>query len=220
MVKHESAVYALQAGNLITDNGTMNVNVKGCLVNMMNDISRDELVRVSEQTDIFFKYRNTPIEKLFQFHNFGAPFETYTKASLLVGMCMDNRKQLIIPNNFAYILRTGGGNLRFNEFKISYAIALGGVKCIALIAHNNCGMVNLISKKNEFIQGMVENAGWSEKQAQEHFMSYAPIFEIENEINFVLSEVKRLRDKYPKILIAPLFYQVEDNLLYLLEDDR
>ncbi len=187
---------------------------------MMNEINRNEFVRVSAETDIFIKYRDTPIEKLLQYHNFGAPFEAYTKASLLVGMCMDNRKQLIIPNNFAYILRTGGGNLRFNEFKISYAIALGNVKCIALIAHNNCGMVNLISKKNEFIQGMVENAGWSEKQAQEHFMSYAPIFEIENEINFVLSEVKRLRDKYPKILIAPLFYQVEDNLLYLLEDDR
>ena len=34
-------------------------------------------------------------------------------------MCMDNRKQLRLPDNFAYILRTGGGNIRYSEFKIS-----------------------------------------------------------------------------------------------------
>ncbi len=62
---------------------------------------------------------------------------------------MDNRKQLNIPNNFAYILRTGGGNLRYSEFKISYAIAVGGVKALALIGHNRCGMVNLMNKRKD-----------------------------------------------------------------------
>lgn len=186
----------------------------------MNELNLNELVKIENETEIFSKYKDTPIEKLFKFHNFDQPFDNYSKAEILVGMCMDNRKYLKIPNNFAYIIRTGGGNLRFNEFKISYAIALGGVKCIALIGHNHCGMVNLISKKNDFIKGMVENAGWDEKQAEEHFTSYAPIFEIENEINFLLGEVKRLRDKYPKIMIAPLYYNIEDNLLYLMESDR
>ena len=63
---------------------------------------------------------------------------------------------------------------------------------------------------------MVENAGWNIKQAKDHFVSFAPMFEIENEIEFLLSEAKRLSAKYPKVLIAPLFYNIEDNLLYLL----
>ncbi len=178
-----------------------------------------ELIMVKSRSDIYQKYRDTPIEQLLRYHNLNEPMTTCMKASLLVGMCMDNRKQLRIPNNFAYIIRTGGGNLRYNEFKISYAIALGDVKCIALIGHDHCGMVNLISKKQEFIQGMVKNAGWKEIQAEEHFNSFAPMFEIENEVGFLNSEVKRLREKYPGILIAPLFYHIEDNLLYLMKED-
>lgn len=180
----------------------------------------NKLIKVDSEADIFTKYKNTPIEKLFKYHNLSRTFDKYTKAELLIGMCMDNRKQLKIPSNFAYILRSGGGNMRASEFKISYAIALGGVKAVAIIAHNNCGMVNLISKKNEFIRGMVENAGWKEKQAEEHFMSFAPMFEIENEIDFLKSEIRRLSERYPKVLFAPLYYNVDDNLLYLLEDDR
>lgn len=178
-----------------------------------------DLIKIAAEAELFSKYKDTPIEQLFKYHNFGHNTAAPTKAQLLVGMCMDNRHQLKIPNNFAYILRTGGGNMRSIEFKISYAIALGGVKCVALIGHNNCGMTNLVAKKKDFIQGMVNNAGWTEKQAGEHFMSFAPIFEIENEIEFLISETKRLRERYPKILIAPLFYKIEDHLLYLLAAD-
>ena len=35
-------------------------------------------------------------------------------------------------------------------------------------------------------------------------------------MDFVLSEAKRLRLRYPKIQVAPLLYRVEDNLLYLI----
>ena len=78
--------------------------------------------------------------------------------------------------------------MRYSEFKVSYAISIGGVEAIALIAHNNCGMVNLYSKRNEFIDGLVENAGWDRELAEEHFMHFAPMFEISNEIAFVLAE--------------------------------
>lgn len=177
------------------------------------------LVKIDTENDIFEYYKGTPIEHLIKYHNFNYPFEKYLKAELLIGMCMDNRKQLNIPSNFAYILRTGGGNLRYSEFKVSYAIAIGGVSCIALIGHSNCGMVNLMSKREAFIKGLIENAGWNEKQAEEHFRSFAPMFEIENEIEFLISETKRLRQKYPKVMIAPLFYKLEDNLLYQIEEN-
>lgn len=132
---------------------------------------------------------------------------------------MDNRKHLRIPDNFAYIIRAGGANLRYSEFKVSYAIAIGAVKHIVLIGHNNCGMVNLISKKEQFIQGIVEKAGWDIEWAEEHFMHFAPMFEIGNEIDFVISEAKRLRLRYPKIMVAPLYYRIEENRLYTLREN-
>lgn len=179
----------------------------------------DRLIKVSDNNDIFTQYKGTPIEQLLNAHNLGYKMEKYLKAELLVGMCMDNRKQLNIPNNFAFIIRSAGGNLRYSEFKVSYAISVGGVKAIALIGHNNCGMVNLMSKKDAFIKGLIENAGWEAERATEHFMNFAPMFEIENEIEFLLSETRRLRVKYPKILVAPLLYKVEDNLLYQIKED-
>lgn len=178
-----------------------------------------ELIKITTREDIFSKYIGTPVEKLLLSHNLGELDGQYSSAELLIGMCMDNRKQLNIPSNFAYILRTGGGNLRFSEFKVSYAVSVGGVKAIALIGHNNCGMVNLMSKKNKFVNGLVENAGWDKKRAEEHFMNFAPMFEIDDEVDFLLSEAVRLRMKYPKVLVAPLMYNVEDNLLYLVREE-
>ncbi len=177
------------------------------------------LVDVSQKKDIFSIYRETPIGLLLEYHNLERIPDVYTKAQLLVGMCMDNRKHLNIPDNFAYIIRAGGANLRYSEFKVSYAIAVGDVGHIALIGHNNCGMVNLIARKDLFIDGLVEKAGWNREWAEEHFMHFAPMFEIGNEIDFVLSEAKRLRLRYPKITIAPLLYKVEDNRLYLINED-
>mgnify|MGYP003334008888 CR=1 FL=1 len=143
----------------------------------------ERLILVQTETDIFSHYRGTPIEKLFKYHNLKKDFTSYEKAELLVGMCMDNRKQLHIPNNFAFILRSGGANFRNNEFKVSYAVAIGNVKAFALICHNNCGMVNLVSRKENFIKGLMENAGWDKHNAEEHFWQFAPQFEIGNEID-------------------------------------
>ena len=178
----------------------------------------NRLVPIKTVTDIFPEYRHTPVEELLAYHNLNRPFASYTRAQLLIGMCMDNRKHLQIPDNFAYIIRAGGANLRYSEFKVSYAIAVGGVKTIALMGHTQCGMVNLIARRELFIQGLVENAGWEREWAEQHFMHFAPMFEIGNEVDFILSEVKRLRLRYPKIQVAPMMYQVEDNLLYLIRE--
>lgn len=174
------------------------------------------LIAVTTPDSIPPFYQNTPIGLLLEYHNIGRPFAAYTQAQLLIGMCMDNRKHLHIPDNFAYIIRAGGANLRYSEFKVSYAIAVGGVRAIALMGHTQCGMVNLVARKEQFIQGLVDNAGWDREWAEEHFMHFAPMFEIGNEVDFVLSEAKRLRLRYPNIQVAPLMYRVEDNLLYLI----
>lgn len=178
----------------------------------------NRLVPVRSTADILPEYQSFPIGLLLEYHNLGRSPETYTAAQLLIGMCMDNRKHLHIPDNFAFIIRTGGANLRYSEFKVSYAIAIGGVKAIALIAHTQCGMVNMVARRDQFIQGLVDYAGWDREWAEEHFMHFAPMFEIGNETDFVLSEAKRLRLRYPKIQVAPLMYRVEDNLLYLVRE--
>ncbi|MBI5538480.1 MAG: carbonic anhydrase [Bacteroidia bacterium] len=176
------------------------------------------LISINSYEDILPEYRNTPIGLLFEYHNLNRPYILYEKAQLLVGMCMDNRKHLHMPDNFAFIIRSGGANLRYSEFKVSYAIAVGEVAHIVLIAHNHCGMVNLVSRKNEFINGLVDTAGWEREKAEEHFMHYAPMFEIGSEIDFILSETVRLRNRYPKVIIVPLYYKVEDNKLYIIEE--
>lgn len=177
-----------------------------------------KLITVSSKEDIPLAYKDTPISLFIEYHNLGRPLDNFTKAQLLIGMCMDNRKRLNMPELFAYILRVGGTNLRYSEFKVSYAIAVGGVKHIALLGHNNCGMVNLFSKRDTFINGLVENAGWEQELAEQQFMHFAPMYEISNEIDFVLSEAKRLRSRYPKITVAPLLYRVEDNLIYFIKE--
>lgn len=178
----------------------------------------NRLLPINLKEDIPSKYNRTPIGQLLEYHNLDRELDLYSQASLLIGMCMDNRKHLRIPDNFAFIIRTGGANLRYSEFKVSYAIAIGKVRYIALIGHNNCGMVNLYSRRDQFIDGLVEQAGWVKEWAEEHFMHFAPMFEIGNETDFILSEAKRLRLRYPKIQIAPMMYLVEDNRLYLVDE--
>jgi carbonic anhydrase len=179
----------------------------------------NRLITISSPNDINKEYQDTPIGLLLEYHNLNKTFKSYDSAKLLVGMCMDNRKHLHIPDNFSYIIRAGGANLRYSEFKISYAIAVGGVHHIALIGHNNCAMVNLFSQKEKFINGLIDSAGWEKDKAEDHFMHFAPMFEIGNEIDFIISEVNRLRLRYPKIQIAPLFYSVDDTKLYLIDEN-
>ncbi len=179
----------------------------------------DRLTPITTIADIPADYRNSPIGLLLESHNLDHTFEPFEAAELLIGMCMDHRKNLNIPNNFAYILRSGGANLRYSEFKVSYAIAVGGVRSIALIGHSQCGMVNLISKREQFIDGLVEGAGWDRERATEHFTHFAGMYEIGNAIDFVRSEAQCLRLRYPKVQVAPLFYRVEDNRLYGVSEE-
>jgi len=172
------------------------------------------ILPVQTVDDILPIYRNTPVGDLLEYHNLGRPLNGVTRPELLIGMCMDSRKALRIPNDFAFVLRTAGANLRDNEFRISYAIAVGGVHTIVLIAHTDCGMARLDQRREQFIEGMVSKAGWDRTRAERHFAESAPKFGIRDEVDFVLQEAARLCAIYPKIQVAPLLYRVEDDLLY------
>ncbi|MDH5720904.1 MAG: carbonic anhydrase [Spirochaetia bacterium] len=177
----------------------------------------ERLIPINKQEDILSQYKDTPIGRLLEYHNLNRDFEELENAQLLIGMCMDHRKMLNIPPQFAYVLRTGGANMKYSEFKISFAIAIGKIKSIAIIGHTQCGMSDLTSKKDEFIKTLSESAGINRQEAEEHFGQYSK-YEIGNEAEFVINQVNTLRKIYPKILIAPLIYKVEDNRLYLIKE--
>jgi carbonic anhydrase len=171
----------------------------------------NRLIRIDAESDIPSEFRATPIGALLRYHDLGAARPARVdKPELLIGMCMDSRVHPRIPDNFAFILRTGGANLAQSEFRVSYAIAVGGVRAIAVIGHTNCGMSGLGARRDVFVNGLVD-AGWARRAAEEHFDRALPAHEIGAEIDFVVKEARRLRALYPRIVAAPMIYRVEDN---------
>lgn len=75
-------------------------------------------------------------------------------------------------------------------------------------------MVNLMSCREQFVEGLVQRGGWQREWADPHFMNAVSMFEIGNELDFLRTEAMRLRLRYPKIPVVPLLYRVEDNRLY------
>ena len=175
------------------------------------------LKTVLKEKDISEEFKNTPVEDFFKFHNLKKEFKTYDSAQLLIGVCMDNRINLRIPKNFAYIIRTGGANLRYNELQVSFALAMARIRHIILIGHNHCGMSGLYSKKDSFVNGLAELPNWEKQKAENHFMNYAPMFEIDDAKEFVVAEAERFMNKYEGVTVTPAFYTVEDDRIYLIE---
>ena len=85
---------------------------------MTNKISTHELKSILSEKDIPEHLLNTPIAELLKYHNLSSGFKEYEKAEIAIVMCMDNRKQLNIPNKFAYILRTAGARITGNELLV------------------------------------------------------------------------------------------------------
>lgn len=175
-------------------------------------------IEISSDADIPAHWRATPIGALLRYHALGEPLPPRAeRPELLIGMCMDSRKHLRIPDNFAFILRTGGANLSLSEFRVSYAIAVGGVRAIALIGHTNCGMSGLAARRAPFIEGLIE-VGWTRGKAEKHFDRHALEHEIGSEDDFIRAEARRLRALYPKVQVAPLLYRIEDNSIAILRE--
>ena len=175
-----------------------------------------KIIPVNYRTDILPEYQGTPAGLLLEYHNLDRALGSGPGRQLLIGMCMDSRKALRIPPDFAFVLRTAGANMRDNEFRISFAVAIGGVRTIVLIAHTDCGMARVAGLHDEFVRGLVEHCGWDRARAEKHFADSVPKFSINDEIDFVMQEAERLRGLYPKITVVPLLYRVEDDLLYQL----
>ena len=172
------------------------------------------LIPVDSAEAILPAYRGTPIDRLLRHHNLGQELpRTNGKPQLLISMCMDHRKVLLLPSEFAFVLRSAGGNLRDNEFDVSIAIAVGGVRSIAVVKHTDCLMSRVTGTRDAFIQGLVERGGWGADEAAAHFDSHAERYQIGEPVDFAGTEADRLRRRYPGVQVAPLLYQVENDRL-------
>ena len=177
-----------------------------------------QLLLVREQHDVPLAYRDTAIADLLAYHNLGAPHRRHAQAELLVGMCMDNRKRLRIPDNFAFVMRAAGASSRGLEFQMSFAIAVGGVRAIAIIGHDQCGMSGLVARRDAFVAGLVDAAGWEQHVAEQHFEEYAPRFEIGDPVEFARAQARHLRQQFPRLTVAPLFYRLDDGMLCIIDE--
>ena len=81
-----------------------------------------------------------PIALLLESHNEGRSFPPLAKPELLLVTCMDPRIALRLPENFAFVLRTGGANPDPVEPYLVYALARSGVRTVALVGHTDCAM--------------------------------------------------------------------------------
>ncbi len=176
------------------------------------------LVPVHERSDVPTMYRDTAIADLLVYHNLGGgPHRRYTQADLLVGMCMDHRSRLRIPENFAYIMRSAGANFRGLDFQMSFAITVGRVRAIAIIGHDQCGMSGLAAQRSALVEGLVHGAGWERHIAELHFDEYAPRFEIGDPAKFALGQAHHVRQQYPGLPVAALLYRLDEGMLHIID---
>lgn len=177
-----------------------------------------QLLPVCGQGDIPLAYRDSAVADLLAYHNLHSPQPRLTRAELLVGMCMDNRMHLRVPEKFAYVMRSAGANFRGLDFQVSFAIAIGGVRAIALIGHNLCSMSALGDQREALVAGLVDAAGWDRDIAEQHFDAYEPRFEIGDPIEFTLDQARHVRQQFPRLTVAPLLYLVDDGMLYVIDE--
>ena len=183
----------------------------------MKESMYNNTIIVKDEVDIPEIYRNTPIAKLLLSHNLGLEPDRYIRAELIILMCMDNRQELKTPRNFAFIVRNSGGTWNGVSFSLSFTIAVGGIRHIAVIGHSDCMMVDLESRSEDFVRGLSECGGWDKAIAESYFRDSCTLFNKKDVVSSVISEVELIRAQYPGIVVAPLIYSLEDDLLHLID---
>lgn len=183
-----------------------------------NHSEMNKLVSISEESDIPQMFRNTPIETLLKSNNMGkievTPNET---PELIIGMCIDYRKSLYLPRDWAYVIRREGANMLGAEFALALGMSMGA-NYMALIAHDNCAMAKPQNNRERFIKCLTEEHGWTSDLATRFFEDHIRSREIGNEISFILEETNRLQHTFKGMTIVPMLYRLEDSKLYLIKD--
>lgn len=172
------------------------------------------LVGVHTVADILPAYRGTPVADLLHYQNLGKdpgpvslPSErVHAKPKILIATCLEQHAALRLPPGFAISLHTAAASLKRDPFKVSWAIGVAGVSAIAIVGHDNCQLVDLRGKREQFVVQMIEAAGWERPAAEQHFDHWSDLFEVADPAGFVAAEAARVQNRYPKIPVAPLLW--------------
>lgn len=163
-------------------------------------------VPVRSEADILPEWRETPVGELLRIHNLGTPASRVEGPRLLIARCLEHHASLRLPADFAVTVFSGAASLKRMPFKASWAVGVAGVRAIALVAHGPCGMTGLTTRREEFVQRLVEVGGWARSAAEQHFDHWSDLFEVEDAADFVLAEARRLAARYPRLPVAALYH--------------
>ena len=173
---------------------------------------------MTNKNDIPEEYRGTAVEELLCHHNFGhEPDSADDTARIAILTCIDPRVTLRLPDGFAFVLRNAGAKTSGMEFALSFAVAVCGVRTVAVIGHGGCNMAGVGRHKADFVDGL-ERCGWKRSEAERFFFTMSPRFATEDIADSIADEARRLRGLYAGVLIAPLYYSVKDGLLYTVDE--
>lgn len=181
------------------------------------DADLNRLIAIDSVEDVPGSIRGTPFEDLITSQNF---FDADTKTSetgLIIGLCTDYRAQGHLPKNCAFVVRAPGANMQDSEFSIAMAIA-AGMSNMALVVHNRCVMSNPFDRREAFVSTLIRDHAWSSDKAETFFEQKAGTLEIEDPINFALSEATRLKTLFPNLRVVPLYYNVDNDRIFLIKD--
>lgn len=191
---------------------------KGSLATLTTPVAdQNRLVAIERIEDIPGSIRTTPFEDLIACQNFFDPDAKTSGTEMIIGLCTDYRAQGHLPKNCTFVVRSPGANMQDSEFSIAMAIS-SGIKFMALVVHNRCVMSNPFELREHFVTTLQEEHAWSAEKAETFFEQKAGALEIEDPIDFAISEVSRLRTLFPSLRVVPLFYNVENDKMYVIKD--
>jgi SulP family sulfate permease len=183
-----------------------------------SDIDTSKLIAVKSESQIPECLRETPIYSLLKSQNLLQVDETPSdKADLIIGMCIDFRKQLHLPKNCAYVIRRAGANMKDCEFELALALS-AGIEYMALITHNKCLMSNPYTEERSVLETLSTRCGWKEDRARSFFYEQSTARGISDPVQFVLSESDRISALFKGLKVIPLLYSVDDDKLYLVNE--
>jgi carbonic anhydrase len=111
---------------------------------------------------------------------------------------------------------SSGAAGRWSRFETVSALLPVNCRDDILPAHRTTPVAGVLAYNN--LHAPHRRYGWERREAERHFDQFSAVFEIRDPVEFVLSEAQRLRERYPRVMVAPLFYQVGEGLLYQITE--
>lgn len=178
--------------------------------------SSPRIIAADSREDVLPDYRGTPIEAMLVSHNLKEVVDPPAAPELLIATCMDPRIDLHLPKQFAFVIRTAGANVDALMFNIAGAVALAPVRSIAIMGHSDCAMARIDQCRREFAATVGACSSLSDDEVAAMYTTGLDAFGFDDPAAQTLRQADALRRLFPQLLIAPLYYDVEDHRIYQL----